>query len=468
MLIFEETIIMSPAIDNSNSDDIVVEDINNTVRSNSIGSLSSTIDAQHNKNSQTRYQFSLIQDNDTNTKTSYFKLNLPSNQYKPTTNEIAIQKVLSSIIILNSPTTPQVTSLLSKYNGKLLSIGTSILQGLYNAAPVNNDTSSGGFTGRARVGDYNENLFYHMQLKGMNLIDIIQKDSTGYSPRSTNDHRQGDIDSSTTTLQSEIKSFESKLRNTLNQQSISYRGSFMSTEQTMYQPAHVDYDYTILSKYGKRLYLAFFPLTLDGAYLQLWQKKKLTGHNEEGHKQRDEVEGTVVYIPYGQMLLLPSDTIHGGGFKRGNGGNLRFHLYIALDDDDSVREDEGKDKEKDGINLLDHPMNKYTEEYDRRRELCERYVNAPGLDSLLGVFFDDGVRCYEEEEESPIPVDEEGVVDVTPQNDIEAVQNLANAVKGVDLLGTKYLDIVESSVGAKRNSASYVNLYGLTDDEEVV
>lgn len=469
---------MPPAIDSNYSDVIVIEDINNT---DSVDSLSSTIDVtQHNKNSQTkdianvqlqlklssstRYQFSLIQDNDTNT-TSYFKLNLPTN-HKPTPKEIAIQKVLSSITVLDSPTSPQVINLLSKYNGKLLSIGTSILQGLYNAAPINNVGSGGGFTGSARVGDYNENLFYHMELKDMNLIDIIENNGTDCSSLPTND-QQGGINSTSAVLQSEIKTFESSLRNTLNQQAISYRGSFMSTERTMYQPAHVDYDYTILSKYGKRLYLAFFPLTLDGAYLQLWQKeekKLIDDRNEE--IQRDEVEGTVVYIPYGQMLLLPSDTIHGGGFKRGEGGNLRFHLYIALDEDE---EDEGEDKEKkDGINLLDHPMNKYTEEHDRRRELCERYVNAPGLDSLLGVFFDDGVSCNEEEK-SPIPANEEEPdVISTPRDDIEAIQKLANAVKGVDLLGTKSLDTKVGSVGtAKRNSASFVNLYGLTDEEIV-
>jgi len=459
---------MPPAIDSYYSD-VVVADNNMTVRSESVSSLSSTIDAQHNKNSSTRYQFSLVQDNDTNTTTSYFKLNIPSNQYKPTTKEIAIQKVLSSIIILNSPTSPQVINLLSKYNGKLLSIGTSILHGLYNAAPINNDTSCGGFTGRARVGDYNENLFYHMELKDMNLIDIIQNNSMSFSSRYTNDQQQEGVDSTTTILQEEIKTFESTLRNTLNQQAISYRGSFMSTEQTMYQPAHVDYDYTILSKYGKRLYLAFFPLTLDGAYLQLWQKKEkkvINDHNEE--TQRDEVDGTVVYIPYGQMLLLPSDTIHGGGFKRGDGGNLRFHLYIALDDEEDVRETEGEGEKKKEINLLDHPMNKYTEEHDRRRELCERYVNAPGLDTLLSVFFDDGVSCNEDGEESPIPANEEEEP-VEVSDDIE-VQKLANAVKGVDLSGMKSLDFMKEvgSVGTKRNSASYVNLYGLTDDEEVV
>ena len=39
--------------------------------------------------------------------------------------------------------------------------------------------------------------------------------------------------------------------------------------------------------------------------------------------------------------------------------------------------------------LLHHPTNKYTEENDRSRELCERFVDANGLKHLLGVFFDE-------------------------------------------------------------------------------
>lgn len=56
------------------------------------------------------------------------------------------------------------------------------------------------------------------------------------------------------------------------------------------------------------------------------------------------------------------------------------------DIDGSANSDNG---EKKRIGLLQHPMNKYTERYDRTRELCERFVDANGLDRLLGHFFDD-------------------------------------------------------------------------------
>jgi hypothetical protein len=145
----------------------------------------------------------------------------------------------------------------------------------------------------------------------------------------------------------------------------------MRTEQTVYQPAHVDYDYPVLHEHGHKLFLAFFPLTEEGTFLQLWDQSK-------ADENAQTVEGEVVFIPFGKMLIVPADTIHGGGFKRGETGNLRFHLYIELIGDDDNANDE-----------LMHPMNKYTEETDRSRELCERFVDADGFEHLLGVFFDE-------------------------------------------------------------------------------
>ena len=161
------------------------------------------------------------------------------------------------------------------------------------------------------------------------------------------------------------------------------------------------------------------------------------------------------------MLIVPSDTIHGGGFKRGEGGNLRFHLYIEiLEDEEVVAEDRGveeKNEDANNIALLDHPMNKYTEKYDRRRELCERFVDANGLDKLLGVFFD----TDELSEDSPVGKVQEG---------IEAINSLAKLVKkkGQNLPSTKSankLDLHGTEIAsATRKSPSSVNLFGLTDE----
>jgi hypothetical protein len=174
------------------------------------------------------------------------------------------------------------------------------------------------------------------------------------------------------------------------------------------------------------LFLAFFPLTEEGTYLQLWQdpatllRRKQDAEDEEKKCVSDDddddqedayaytnhdssissrridprsvvgtsiVEGTIVYIPYGKMLIVPSDTIHGGGFKRGVSGNLRFHLYIAGAMTRIMTKTMASEERR--IELLQHTMKKYTERYDRTRELCERFVDSNGMDGLLGHFFDD-------------------------------------------------------------------------------
>ena len=336
---------------------------NKDVRSESVDSFSSTIDV-HAQIEQSKGQpdvdqlasaldqFGLV-DNNGAGNSSQFDLLLPSNHHL-TQQEQLLRNALSSILVLNSTSRPEVQALLNSYNGHLVDVGSHLLEGLRDAAPSQL---------AARVGDYNENLFYEMRDMDQDIGSIIR-----------NSTHSGLDDG----IQQDIDSFETSIRQSLQHTNLSYRGSFMQTEQTMYQPAHVDYDYPVLQSYGKRLFLAFFPLIEEGAFLQLWQDPM-----KDNCKDGRLVEGTVVYIPKGKMFLVPSDTIHGGGFKRGSGGNLRFHLYIALEENDAGVEEEEKD-----ISLLHHPMNKYTEEHDRRRELCERFVDAKNLESLLGKFFD--------------------------------------------------------------------------------
>ena len=58
------------------------------------------------------------------------------------------------ILELNSTSCPKVKSLLDTYKGHLVDVGSCLLEGLRNTAPQQL---------AARVGDYNENLFYEMQ-----------------------------------------------------------------------------------------------------------------------------------------------------------------------------------------------------------------------------------------------------------------------------------------------------------------
>ena len=284
----------------------------------------------------------------------------------------------------------------------------------------------------ARVGDMHENLSYEMQDSGDGdiasmLLRGVQKNEIMMMKKKHGCHQHCDDDGATTSISlsqsvlDDIQSFEHSVKSKLKHTHVSYRGSFMRTLHTAPQPAHVDYDYPTITEYGTRLFIAFFPLTEEGAYLQLWHDPA-SCHNcvseddddeqdkeDNGYAVRDSsscstrrikpsvvvtsiVKGTIVYIPYGKMLIVPSYTIHGGGFKRGISGNLRFHLYIAVgDDDDDVKENtNGYRGEKKRMELLQHPMNKYTERYDRTRELCERFVDSNGMDGLLlGHFFDD-------------------------------------------------------------------------------
>jgi len=316
---------------------------------------------------------------------------------------------ITTIVPLDSPSHPSVRSLLDIFSANLIDVGTHILNALREMAPHQL---------AARVGDSNDNLSYEMQ-------DSRNGDITSMLLRGQRSMKMGCHHDDSATILSQyvlddIQSFEQSVQSKLRNTHISYRGSYMRTLHTAPQPAHVDYDYPILTEHGQRLFLAFFPLTEEGTYLQLWndpasllrrkqdaedeekkcvsEEDEYTNHDSNLSSRRIEprsivgtsiVEGTIVYIPYGKMLIVPSDTIHGGGFKRGVSGNLRFHLYIAVGDDEDNYKNNGIRGEEMRIELLQHPMNKYTERNDRTRELCERFVDSNGMDGLLGHFFDD-------------------------------------------------------------------------------
>jgi len=99
-----------------------------------------------------------------------------------------------------------------------------------------------------------------------------------------------------------------------------------------------------------------------------------------------EIEGQIIFIPYGKILIVPASTIHGGGFRTTTvlggesrskrkplsaGGNLRFHLYIATNQ----------------TSLPVHQTNKYTEPCDKTKELSRRYVDSKHMQVLLDTLF---------------------------------------------------------------------------------
>ena len=112
------------------------------------------------------------------------------------------------------------------------------------------------------------------------------------------------------------------------------------------QNPHYDFKKEVLDKNGDNMYLGFTPLTEDGMFLQVWTK---------------EGNGTVLYIPLGVVVILPSKTMHAGGFcSRAITGNLRLHFYFYLN----------------AVPAESHNTNVYSDELGH---FSERYHNAVGL-----------------------------------------------------------------------------------------
>lgn len=211
---------------------------------------------------------------------------------------------------------------LTEYGAHLYNIPEELLKRLEERAPK---------IFHARVMDFNENLCYSMQTElGLECLGM-----------------------SSDPLKSIIKSSELLL-------------SFMSTEKTNPQPAHVDFTWDFLRENAENVEIGFFPLTQDGMFLQLWPRVDDISRS---------VIGEVIFIPYGKLLTVPSGTIHGGGFRTSSEytphGNLRSHIYIS----------------KEQAHLGRFQTNKYTEPHDPSRELSERYIDCQSMPELTRYLF---------------------------------------------------------------------------------
>jgi hypothetical protein len=147
------------------------------------------------------------------------------------------------------------------------------------------------------------------------------------------------------------------------------------TSSTKPQPPHLDYLISLLLKLlnNQRLYLAVFPLSPDGMMLQVWKK--------EGG------EGKLLFLPENSILILPGDTVHGGGFMTSPAGNLRGHLYIALNRNQP--ESVGRVLIPNGNDVyVDYTIN------DRSIYLPAKCLVANGLVRKFGPCIINGVQCY--------------------------------------------------------------------------
>lgn len=70
------------------------------------------------------------------------------------------------------------------------------------------------------------------------------------------------------------------------------------------------------------IFLGICPLTETGCYLQVWPPVNDTNRTQYGQ---------VLFVPHGCILILPGDTIHGGGFLSDyETSDLRLHFYIYI------------------------------------------------------------------------------------------------------------------------------------------
>ena len=273
-----------------------------------------------------------------------------------------VKDVLDTVIVLDE-TNRRARKVLNDLNGHLCKMNVSLLEQIKAKAP----TQFG-----ARVADFNDNLFYDMQepdtlrklLLSLSLLQNYNNNNNNNNNNTNTTNCGGDDDEME--IQKNIVEFERCMSETIgcSMTNMVYQGSFMKTEKTVPQPPHVDFQWDILDMWKEKLFIGFFPLTKEGMFLQVW--------NDNTCSTNEERNGRIVFIPYGRFLIVPSDTIHGGGFKVGNGGNLRFHMYIATDK-----------------NVLPQfPNNRYTEKNDCSKELGHRFKDSTKLHNLMGDFFD--------------------------------------------------------------------------------
>jgi hypothetical protein len=100
---------------------------------------------------------------------------------------------------------------------------------------------------------------------------------------------------------------------------VAFQTSLIMSDVHKPQEAHVDYD--LCTHHPDDYLVAFLPLTDTGQFLQFWE----CGNNNQ--------EGKIVFIPRGQLLMVPGGTIHGGGFRADHRtdnsfAHMRLHFYV--------------------------------------------------------------------------------------------------------------------------------------------
>jgi len=100
---------------------------------------------------------------------------------------------------------------------------------------------------------------------------------------------------------------------------VTLESSYLKSPGCAPQFPHFDFHARELEKHSGKVFIAVTPLTAAGSYLQVWDQHAVGS------------PGEVLYIPHGTLLILPGNTLHGGGFQSCfELLDLRLHFYIYL------------------------------------------------------------------------------------------------------------------------------------------
>jgi len=100
---------------------------------------------------------------------------------------------------------------------------------------------------------------------------------------------------------------------------VTLESSYLKSPGCAPQFPHFDFNARELEKNAGKVFIAVTPLTEAGSYLQVWDQDAVGS------------PGEVLYIPYGTLLILPGNTLHGGGFQSCfELQDLRLHFYIYI------------------------------------------------------------------------------------------------------------------------------------------
>jgi hypothetical protein len=152
----------------------------------------------------------------------------------------------------------------------------------------------------------------------------------------------------------------------------------------VYQTPHWDFGKWGAVPAREMPWILHIPMCKEGMMLHVWptQRDPLTHHLEvEALKIGDP---KLVYVAFGDALLLRADVCHGGCF--GSRGNVRFHMVLRPENCtlcpkelqllklSGVNQQEFKAKEKQFENLLGNPERYFRDEVKRKNKTVVAYI----------------------------------------------------------------------------------------------